>query len=96
MAKDQTPFGGGPGNVDPREVLQELWRDLGRARHATGWILLGIVGVSLAVSSYAQVEPDEVGVITRLGRFTNTVEPGRISGFPSASTRSSRCPCSGS
>jgi modulator of FtsH protease HflK len=73
---NQTPFGGGPGNIDPREVLSELWRDLGRARHATGWILLGIVGISLAVSSYAQVEPDEVGVITRLGRFKNTVEPG--------------------
>jgi len=73
---NQTPFGGGPGNIDPREVLSELWRDLGRARHATGWIVLGIVGISLAVSSYAQVEPDEVGVITRLGRFTSTVEPG--------------------
>jgi membrane protease subunit HflK len=36
-------------------------------------VVLVAVGV---LTAYVQVEPDEVGVILRLGRFTGTVEPG--------------------
>jgi membrane protease subunit HflK len=68
-----TPPEGGP---DVGEALREVWRELGNIRKVTRWaLLLGLV-VLVAVSSYAQVEPDEVGVIMRLGRFTETVEPG--------------------
>jgi membrane protease subunit HflK len=38
--------------------------------------LLAVVALLGFLTSYAQVEPDEVGVILRLGRFIDTVEPG--------------------
>jgi modulator of FtsH protease HflK len=73
MAKFPSSPEGGP---DVGEALREVWRELGNVRRASRWaVLIGVV-VLVAVSSYAQVEPDEVGVIMRLGRFTETVEPG--------------------
>jgi membrane protease subunit HflK len=38
--------------------------------------VLGVVALLLAVSSYYQVEPDEVGVVRRFGRFVETTDPG--------------------
>ncbi len=55
------------------ELRRQLKRGLGRR------LLFGGIGLALLVglfTSYAQVEPDEVGVILRLGRFVDTVEPG--------------------
>src|SRR5262245_43329524 len=65
-----------PNRPDPREVARQLWAELGGLRR---WFFLLVVGLGLVLgflTSYAQVEPDEVGVIVRLGRFTGTVEPG--------------------
>ena len=76
MATGNNPFGGGPGGADLGDALREVWRELGRFRRASGWIVVIALGVAIAATSYAQVEPAEVGVITRLGRFTGTVEPG--------------------
>jgi membrane protease subunit HflK len=76
MAKYQSPFEGGPGGPDVRDALREVWRELGSLRRASSWILGVAIALIVAVTSYAQVEPDEVGVIMRLGRFTQTVEPG--------------------
>jgi modulator of FtsH protease HflK len=76
MAKDPTPFGGAPNPNDPRDVIRQVWEELGGFRR---WLRLLIpAGIALvaATTSYAQVEPDEVGVIVRLGRFKDTVEPG--------------------
>ncbi len=54
--------------------MREKWqRSFGRN------LLLLFLGLAVVVgfmTSYAQVEPDEVGVILRLGRFVGTVEPG--------------------
>jgi membrane protease subunit HflK len=36
-------------------------------------VLIGVVGL---VSAYYQVEPDEVGIVTRFGRFARTTNPG--------------------
>jgi len=66
-----------PRGRDPSDVLRELQRQLGPGMGRR--ILFGILGLVLLVgvmTSYAQVEPDEVGVILRLGRFIGTVEPG--------------------
>jgi modulator of FtsH protease HflK len=73
MAKFPPPPDGTP---DVGDALREVWRELGNFRRASRWLLLAAAVVVVAVSSYAQVEPDEVGVIMRLGRFTETVEPG--------------------
>jgi modulator of FtsH protease HflK len=62
---------------DPSEIVRELQERMKRGLGRN--ILFGLLGVLAVVgvaTSYAQVEPDEVGVILRLGRFIGTVEPG--------------------
>ena len=39
-------------------------------------IILGVVAVILLFSSFFQIDPEEVGVITRFGKYVRTVEPG--------------------
>ena len=39
-------------------------------------VLVGLAGLLLLYTSYYQVEPDEVGVVLRLGRYVRTSEPG--------------------
>ncbi|NOK02421.1 MULTISPECIES: FtsH protease activity modulator HflK [Myxococcus] len=66
-----------PRGRDPSDVLRELRRQLGPGMGRR--LLFAVLGLFLLVglmTSYAQVEPDEVGVILRLGRFVGTVEPG--------------------
>nr|WP_323389197.1 FtsH protease activity modulator HflK [Myxococcus qinghaiensis] len=77
MAWDPRVLNPDPEGRDPGDVLRELRgrlnRGLGRRLLLGALALLGLVGL---FTSYAQVEPDEVGVILRLGRFAGTVEPG--------------------
>jgi modulator of FtsH protease HflK len=62
---------------DPAEMLRELKRRFGPGfGKGLGSILLGLLVLVGALTTYAQVEPDEVGVILRLGRFIGTAEPG--------------------
>jgi membrane protease subunit HflK len=75
MSQHPSPFDRDP-RGDLQNVLREVWRELGGLRRASSWLLGLALAVIVAVTSYAQVEPDEVGVIMRLGRFTETVEPG--------------------
>ena len=61
------------------------------------FILLVGVAVVGVLTAYVQVEPDEVGVILRLGRFIGTVEPGPHFRLPIRDPiASARSPCSGS
>lgn len=39
-------------------------------------IILGVIALILAFTSFFQIDPEEVGVITRFGKFVRTVEPG--------------------
>jgi len=77
MAWDPRILNGEPRGPDPSDILRQLWQRWGRG--AGRKLLLGALA-ALALpgllTSYAQVEPDEVGVILRLGRFIDTVEPG--------------------
>jgi membrane protease subunit HflK len=66
--------GDGP---DIDEVMRQLKERMGRG--VGGKILIALVILvlgSAALTTYAQVEPDEVGVVLRLGRFEQTVGPG--------------------
>ena len=45
-------------------------------------IILVVVLLILAFGSFFQVEPEEVGVITRYGKYSRTVEPGLNIKFP--------------
>jgi modulator of FtsH protease HflK len=65
-----------PNRPDPREVARQLWAELGGLRRWFVALVVGLFVLAAALTSYAQVEPDEVGVIVRLGRFIGTVEPG--------------------
>jgi modulator of FtsH protease HflK len=40
------------------------------------YIVLGIIGFALLFTSWFTVEPEEVGVILRLGKYSHTVTPG--------------------
>ena len=77
MAWDPEILKRDPGGPDPAEVLRQL---RGRWNRGAGrrllLLLVALVALSGFLTSYAQVEPDEVGVILRLGRFTGTAEPG--------------------
>jgi modulator of FtsH protease HflK len=68
---------GPPGPPGPGLPLDRLWALFLRAPVK---ISLGILGGSLLVmglaTSYYQVEPDEVGVVQRFGRYAGTTEPG--------------------
>ena len=39
-------------------------------------VLLGLVLVIISATSFFQVEPEEIGVITRFGKYTRSVDPG--------------------
>lgn len=51
---------------NPLQAILSRWR----------LILLVIIGLVLLLTGFFQVETEEVGVITRFGRFNRTVEPG--------------------
>jgi modulator of FtsH protease HflK len=57
-------------------VVDELRATVGRGRR---WIWRGfalIVAIGTLMSSYYQVEPEEVGLVTRFGRYVRTSNPG--------------------
>jgi modulator of FtsH protease HflK len=58
---------------DPIERLRAFFR--GSPGPAIG-LLLGLLAIVGAATSYYQVEPDEVGVIRRLGRYVGASSPG--------------------
>jgi membrane protease subunit HflK len=69
----------GRSDFDQEQLLRsarEFWDWLRGSRR----LLLGAVGIVLVlvalVGSYYQVEPDEVGLVTRFGRFVRTTGPG--------------------
>lgn len=47
-----------------------------------GWIVLGLLVLFGLGSAYYQVEPDEVGVVLRFGRFVRISEPGPHAKIP--------------
>ena len=61
----QTQFGG----LDLPPFLKQLIRNIRS-------ILLLILAFILVWSAFFQVEPEEVGVITRFGKYTTSVQPG--------------------
>lgn len=40
------------------------------------YIILGVLALVIVFSSYFTVDPEEVGIITRFGKYTRTAEPG--------------------
>ena len=69
----------GRGDFDQEQLLR-LARDFWDRLRGSRRLILGAVGIVLVlvalVGSYYQVEPDEVGLVTRFGRFVRTTNPG--------------------
>ena len=49
-------------------------------------IIVGILLLIVALSSFFQVQPEELGVITRFGEYIRTVDPGLNAKIPFAET----------
>jgi membrane protease subunit HflK len=75
---------GGPdfGQEQLLQIARDLWSRLRVSRRIV-WAVVGVV-IALAglVGSYYQVEPDEVGLVTRFGRFVRTTNPGPHAKIP--------------
>lgn len=50
--------------------------EIQRTLHSLRYILAGLILVILFWTSFFQVEPEEIGVITRFGKYVRQVEPG--------------------
>ncbi|MDW7711751.1 MAG: FtsH protease activity modulator HflK [Deferrisomatales bacterium] len=74
--KEQGGFGGGP--RDPMEILEEIKGRL-RGKFPAGGAVWGIIVVALlvwAATGIYIVNPDEVGVVKRFGKYAYTTGPG--------------------
>ncbi len=76
----------GTGGAKPPDLLRELRARFARFRFGGGAggpgkskVALGVILVAVILgsfTSYYQVEPDEVGVVRRFGRYLGTTDPG--------------------
>jgi membrane protease subunit HflK len=68
--------GGGVSPDDIRRMAAEL-HQWGRRSWRVGlYLALAVIALVVLITSYYQVEPDEVGVVTRFGRFVRMTGPG--------------------
>ena len=80
---------------DPEEfsrLAREAGARLRGSRRPLILVGLVIVGLVALYSSYYQVEPDEVGLVTRFGRFVRTCNPGPHAKFPFGIERVQKVP----
>jgi membrane protease subunit HflK len=88
MRPDGNGFGRGGYDTVLRDV--SAWSGRHRSWLTKGAIALGVV--LLASTSYYQVEPDEVGVVTRFGRFVRITPPGPHGRLPLGMERVQKVP----
>ena len=73
-------------------AMREVWRWL-RARPRLLWGgIAGLVALIALAGSYYQVEPDEVGMVTRFGRFVRSTGPGPHGKLPFGIERVQKVP----
>jgi membrane protease subunit HflK len=82
------PFDDGPF----MHAVRGLWAQL-RARPRLVWGGIGgVVALIALLGSYYQVEPDEVGMVTRFGRFVRSTNPGPHGKLPFGIERVQKVP----
>lgn len=57
---------------DPEELQQKI---IPMLKNAKGLIAIGVLFIAI-LSAFFQIDPEEVGVITRFGKYSRSVEPG--------------------
>lgn len=72
-------YQGGEAPESIRRIAQAIKRNIKP-------IIIGIIALIVLFGSVFQIEPEEMGVITRFGKFTRTVEPGLNLKIPFAET----------
>ena len=75
-----------------RRAAREVWNRLRTSRRVVFVVLSIVVAIATLVSSYYQVEPDEVGLVTRFGRFVRTTNPGPHAKLPFGIERVQKVP----
>jgi membrane protease subunit HflK len=86
-------FGGNGFGGDDYQVLIRRARDWGQRHRPLLWKLVaGLAIVILLSTSYYQVEPDEVAVVTRFGRFVRITSPGPHGRLPFGIERVQKVP----
>ncbi|MEO6134743.1 MAG: FtsH protease activity modulator HflK [Ginsengibacter sp.] len=58
------------------DIPENFMNFLNKGRRNIKKIILIIFGIIIFFSAFFQIEPEEVGVITRYGKYSRTVEPG--------------------
>ncbi len=75
----------GPADFDPEQLMRlarDFWARLRFPRRLILSAIAVVIAVAALVGSYYQVEPDEVGLVTRFGRFVRTTNPGPHTKIP--------------
>jgi modulator of FtsH protease HflK len=80
------------GPEDFFRVAREAGDRLRSSRRTLLIIAAGVVGLVTLVSSYYQVEPEEVALVTRFGRYVRTTNPGPHAKIPFGIERVQKVP----
>lgn len=80
------------GTDELQVIIRELRVRLIRHRALVWKIAVGVVAAVILATTYYQVEPDEVAVVTRFGRFNRITNPGPHLRLPLAIERVTKVP----
>jgi membrane protease subunit HflK len=80
------------GPDDFSRMARQVRDRLRSSRRLLLWITGGVLALIAIVSSYYQVEPDEVGLVTRFGRYVRTNGPGPHTKVPFGVERVQKVP----
>src|SRR3954471_15832434 len=75
----------GPADFDQEQLLRmarDFWARLRGGRRFVLSAVAIVIALVALVGSYYQIEPDEVGLVTRFGRFVRTTNPGPHTKIP--------------
>ncbi len=85
-------YGAEFGPDDLQRMLNELRDRLLQRRALIVKAVMGIVAAAILLTSYYQVEPDEVAVVTRFGKFVRITNPGPHMRWPLGIERVQKVP----
>jgi membrane protease subunit HflK len=67
---------------DLSRIARGFGQRLRRSRRLLVWIGVGLLALIVITGSYYQIEPDEVGLVTRFGRYVRATNPGPHTKIP--------------